>query len=171
MNAIFLSVRALHVLLGAIWLGAAVLMTYFVLPSVEDAGPDGGKVVMALLRRQFAAFVASVSGLTVVTGFWLYWHFTAGFDPALSATPGAMVFGTGGLLGFIAAGLTSAIVIKNIKRAAALMKEAEGTSDITARATLLSQAVHFRRKAGGAGRIVALMLVVTIILMAIGHYV
>ena len=53
MITLFLSVRVLHILLGATWLGAAVVVSYFVLPAIEQAGPDGGKVVNGLIRRKF----------------------------------------------------------------------------------------------------------------------
>jgi len=35
MNALFLSVRVLHVLLGATWLGSIMLTTYYVMPAIQ----------------------------------------------------------------------------------------------------------------------------------------
>jgi len=86
MNAFFVSVRVLHILLGAVWLGAAVLVSLFVMPSIREAGPDGAKVMAGLGRRKIHVFIASISGLTALTGVWLYWHFTDGFTPALMKT-------------------------------------------------------------------------------------
>src|SRR5262245_44007067 len=120
----FLAARALHVLLGATWLGTAVAMTFFVMPAVQELGPDSGKVMMAVARRGFDAFIASVAGLTVLSGLWLYWHFTAGFDPGISATASGRVFGLGGLLGLIAAIVGGSVVSRGSRKILALAKQA-----------------------------------------------
>lgn len=171
MNTVFLSVRVLHILLGAAWLGAAVAMSFFVLPAIREAGPDGGKVMAGVLRRRFDLFVPSIAGLTVVTGLYLYWHLTDGFAPGLSGTMSARVFGAGGVLGIVAAVLASAVVAKNVKRAMALMQEAARQPDAGTRAPLLERAGQLRNKAARAGRVVAILLIVTIMLMAVGRYV
>lgn len=171
MNFLFLSMRVLHIVFGAAWLGTAVAASFFFIPSVQDAGPDGGKVMMAMMRRKFMAYIGSVSGLTVLTGFWLYWRFTSGFDPGMSASNGGRVFGAGGVLGLIAAILAVSGVTRNIRAALRLMTEAGGSTDANARAALLQQAAVRRQRAGRFGRIVALLLILTAMLMAVGHYV
>src|SRR5690242_10417092 len=93
----FLTVRVLHVLLGGTWLGMAVVMSWVVMPALRDAGPPGGAVMAAIVKRGFTAIIASVSGLSVLTGLWLYWHFTNGFDPLIAGSMGARVFGVGGV--------------------------------------------------------------------------
>jgi uncharacterized membrane protein len=97
MNAItFLLIRVSHVLLAAIWLGAVVYTAVFVMPAVAESGPAGGQVMGAIARRGLTAFLGVVAGLTIVSGVWLYWRFTGGFDPAVSASTGGMAFGIGG---------------------------------------------------------------------------
>lgn len=171
MNSFFLGIRALHVLLGAVWLGTAVFASFFLLPSVQQAGPEGGKVMVGLLRRRLDLFIHSIAGLTVLSGLWLYWRYTDGFDPVLSGSMGARVFGAGGVLGLVAAIIASSIVVKNMKRAVRLMTEAAGQADAAQRSALVDRAGQLRRKAGAGGRIVAVLLIVTIMLMAVGHYV
>lgn len=171
MNTFFLSVRVLHILFAATWLGAAVVVSFFLLPAIEQAGPDGGKVVAGMVRRKFDKFVPSIAGMTVLTGLYLYWHFTAGFDPAASASMSGRVFGAGGVLGIIALIIAGSGVAKNMRKVVALMKQAAETADAHTRAPLLEQAGQLRRKAGAAGRIVVVLLVITTVLMALGHYV
>ena len=170
MNTLFLGIRVVHVALGATWLGMAVLITYFLLPAVQEVGPDGGKVVIALMRRGLAVFIPSIAGLTVLSGFYLYWRFTGGFDPVLSGSMGARVFGTGGVLGLIAAIIASSVVSKNMKKAVALMQQL-GAADAATRASLTERAMAHRTKAAAGARTVAILLIVTIVLMALGHYV
>lgn len=169
MNTLFLGVRTLHLLLAAIWFGTAVAMSLFVMPAIGQAGPDGGKVVVALIRRGFIAFIASVSGLTVVTGFYLYWVFLD--NPGFAASMGGRVLGAGGILGTAAAAIVASVVGKNLKRSVATLQEAAQETDAARRAPLLERAGQFRQKAAKGGRLVVGLLVITTVLMAIGHYV
>ena len=91
--------RAAHVLLAALWIGAGMFATLFLGPAMADMGPAGGQVIGALGRRGFLTYMAIVPGTTVLTGIYLYWRFTGGFDPAVMSTHAGMAFGTGGLLG------------------------------------------------------------------------
>jgi hypothetical protein len=169
MNTFFLSVRVLHVLFGATWLGSAVFLTFLLMPAVRQAGPAGGKVVQ-VLGRAIPVFIASVSGLTVLTGLWLYWHFTDGFDPGLSATMGGRVFGAGGVLGLAAAVIGGSVVGRNMKAVVALLDQVDRTEP-AGRAALMDRLAQHRHKATVAGRIVSVLLILTIMLMALGHYV
>lgn len=168
MNSLFLSIRVLHVLLGATWLGVAVFVSFFLLPAVQQLGPDGGKVAQALLRRRIDIFIPSLAGLTVLTGLWLFWRFTEGFDPGISASMGGRVFGTGGLLGIVAAIIASRIPRK-MKGSLALMKQAGEQSDAAQRAALVDQAGRLRGNAATSARIASVLLIITIMLMALGH--
>ncbi len=169
MNALFVSVRILHVLLAAAWLGTAVLLSFFLMPAVQQVGPDGGKVVMALVDRKLDAFISSIAGLTVLTGLYLYWTITGGFDPAASATLRARVIGLGGVLGLAAAVIGGSIVARNMKKAVALVKQV-GAADPAARSALMAQAAQCRQKAATGGRIVAFLVILTMLLMTLGAH-
>jgi hypothetical protein len=170
MNMVFLGARALHVLLGGIWLGAAVLLSFFIVPAIQDAGPDGGKVMMGIAQRGMVTFIASVSGTTVLTGLWLYWHFTDGFDPGIAGSIGGRLFGLGGLLGLAAAIIGGSVVSRNIKKVMALGAQAASATDAAARSQLMQQVGEARQRVATGGRVVAILLMVTIVLMALGHY-
>jgi uncharacterized membrane protein len=170
MNELFLSVRVLHIMLGAMWLGTAVFVSLLLMPAMRDAGPDAGKVMLGLGKRRVDAYVASISGLTVLTGLWLFWRYTDGFNPAFMRSAGAHIFATGGILGIIAAVLATSVVGRNMKRAIALLKETEA-ADAAARPALMARVAQHRQKAGTGGRIVMVLLVITMTLMAVGHYV
>jgi hypothetical protein len=169
-NTVFLTVRVLHILLGATWLGMAAFVVMFLIPAVRDAGPDGGKVMLGIGRRKLPAFIASISGLTVLTGLWLYWRFTDGFSPALAGSMGARVFGAGGVLGIAATAIAGAVVSKNMKRAVALLTELQ-TAEPSRHGSLITQITTHRDKAAAGARIVLALLIVTVVLMALGHYV
>ena len=171
MNDLFLAFRIVHILLGAAWLGTAVFNAFFLMPAIQDVGPDGGKVAVALMRRHMVPYIASISGLTVVTGLYLYWRFTGGFDPALSGSMGARVFGAGGVLGIVAAVLATSGVTRSMKQAMKLMAQAGSTAVASERGALVERAAALRQRARKFATIVAVLLIVTIMLMAVGHYV
>jgi uncharacterized membrane protein len=171
MNALFLSARVLHVLLGAAWLGGVILLSFFLTPALQEVGPDAGKVVVALMGRRLDAYLASLAGLTVLTGLYVYWTITGGFDPEASSTLRAKVIGLGGVLGLVAAVIGGSVVARNMKKSVALMQQA-GAADAAARSALMAQAAQCRQKAATGGRIVAVLVILTATLMAIGaHFV
>jgi uncharacterized membrane protein len=171
MTEIYLATRVLHVVLGAFWMGAIVFAAFYLMPAVAEAGPDGAKVMAGIVRRKYLNVVPIVALVNIVSGFWLYWRFTGGFDPGLSGTPGAMVFGTGGILAVVALHIGLLGMRRNILKAGALTAKASALPDGAERAALMAEANARRKRAFRAGPIVAIILILTTALMALGHYV
>jgi hypothetical protein len=165
----YLTIRALHVLLGALWFGFTVLMAYFLMPSMEEAGPAGGKVAAGLERHRLNVAMGVISGLTILSGIWLYWRYTAGFNPAISRSHAGMAFGLGGLLGIIAAIIGGSVVGRSMKRAGALAATAASAPEAD-RGALLSQAAGLRARARSAAKLLGILLAITVILMATAAY-
>ena len=116
--------------------------------------------------------MAALGGITVLTGFYLYWRLTGGFDPALSATHGAMVFGTGGIAGLD--------LRDHRRRRRRTEDEADGRARREgdgaargARARPLDRASRTPRGMRGVAgaRIVLVLQMIAVICMASGHYV
>lgn len=155
---VFLLLRVTHVLLAAVWIGMTAFTTLLLMPTItKEPNVGGAPLAQAMMRRGLHIYMASLGGTVVLTGFYLYWRFTGGFDPALSATRGAMVFGTGGIAGTLALILGGAVVGKNAK--------------IMATATSPAQFAAARDKSATFGRIVLILQLIAIAAMALGHYV
>ena len=169
-TVLFLSLRALHVLLSATWLGATVMMTFIVMPSAEATGPAGGQVMMAMNKRGLTAFFASLGGITVLTGFYLYWHFTGGFDPEVSRSHAGVAFGIGGLAGLIAVILGGAVVGRSAGKMVEVMEKAVNLPD-NQRGPLMQEANGLRQKMKSFGTIVLILQVIALLLMSVGHYI
>ena len=88
----FLTMRAAHVLLAAIWFGAVTANVFFVIPAIQEAKSAGGQVMGILTRRGYITFLQAVSGIVTLTGFYLYYHLTQGFNPIVSGSMPARVF-------------------------------------------------------------------------------
>jgi hypothetical protein len=165
----YITIRALHVLLGALWFGFAAFAAFLLMPAMEGAGPGAAKVAEGLDRRGLVAAMGALAGLTILSGLWLYWRYTAGFNPVISRTHAGMAFGLGGVLGIIAAILGGSVVGRSMKRAAAIAASAAAAPEAD-RARLLGEAAALRARAHTAGKLVAILLAITIILMATAAY-
>ena len=168
---LFLAIRALHVLLAALFLGAAGLMVFFVLPALKETGTAGGPLMGAIARRGLNAFMGAVGGTTALTGIYLYWRFTGHFDPALSATRAAMVFGTGGISGILSVITGGAVVGRSLAKMGALGGKAMALPEGPERAALMAQSTAARDRGIAGARIVLVLQIVALVCMAIGHYV
>ncbi len=168
---LFLGIRALHVLLAATWLGGVGFMVFFVMPALKETGPGAAPMMSAIARRGLNAFMGVLGGVTVLTGIYLYWRLTGRFDPALSATRTAMVFGTGGIAGILSVILDGAVVGRNMKRMGDLGGKAMALPEGSERGGLTNQLAAARDRAITGARIVLALQMVALICMAIGHYV
>jgi hypothetical protein len=168
---VFLVLRAMHVLLAALWVGAVGFMVFFVMPAMQQTGVAAAPMMGVIARRGLNAFMGALGGLTVVTGFYLYWRFTGGFDPAISASRAAMVFGTGGIAGLASVILGGAVVGRSMARMGQLGAQAMAQPDGPQRAALLQQSDRARDRGIAAARIVLALQLVAVVCMAIGHYV
>ena len=109
--------------------------------------------------------------LAVVTGLYLYWRFTDHFDAGIVSSRGGLAFGIGGALAIVSLILGGSVVGRNLKRAGELMEQAISQPDVAARAALMTQAASLRGKAASVGRVVSVMIIITIMLMGLGHYI
>lgn len=171
-SLIFLSIRSLHVLLAALWLGATGFAVLFLDGLLADTGSDGSAAILTVLdRRKFHAFMGSVGGLVVLSGAWLYWRFTGHFDPNLSGTMGARVFGAGGASGIIALIVGGSVIGRNMKKVTGLAARGAVLPDGPERTSIFSQVQATRRRIHSAGWITFVLQMIALVLMAIGHYV
>jgi len=169
-TALFLLLRAAHVLLAAIWVGSTVFTTMVLMPALKDSGAAAGPVLGALMRRKMSAFMAAIGGTTVLTGLYLYYRFTGGFDPALSGSTGAMVFGTGGLAGIAALIIGGAVIGRATNRMVELGPRLAAATE-PERAALAAEMAAARQRAVTFSKVVVALQVIAVVLMAIGHYV
>ena len=168
---LFLISRAVHVLLAAIWFGAVVANIFFFVPAVQEAKAAGGQVMAILMRRDYATFLTAISGVVALSGFYLYYHLTQGFDPTASASMPARVIGTGAVAGLIASVVGPMFVGRAIKKVSAIMAEAGPMADGAAKAALLQQAGALQASSILWSKITLALMTVALVTMSIGHYV
>lgn len=168
---LYLSIRVLHVILAAAWFGVVVFMVFFLTPAVRQAGPAGGQVMGALVRRGFNNVMASIAGTTVLTGVWLYWRFTGGFDPVVMHGHAGLAFGIGGLLGLTALIIGGSIVGRGSKQIVALAGKAAGLPEGPERAAIMQTVGALQRRVSAASRALLVLVGTALILMTLAHYI
>lgn len=66
----------------------------FVNPTAKAAGPEGGKFMQRLARQSHLPLVMELAGLaTVLSGLWLYWLVSGGFQITWIASRPALTIG------------------------------------------------------------------------------
>jgi len=169
-TALFLSLRAAHVLLAAVWVGATVFMSFLLMPVIENSGPAGGQLMQGLERKGMTAFFAALGGTTVLTGIYLFWRFTGGFDPEVSRSHAGMAFGIGGIAGIFAVIIGGSVIGRSSRKLLALMEQLPKASEAQ-KGGLLREADGLRQRMKSFGVIVLLLQVIALLLMAVGHYI
>lgn len=167
----FLTLRVLHILLATFLVGASVATTLFFAPAIKDARGAGGVVMAGIAKRGFMIFMSSVSGLTTLTGIYLYYHFTSGFDPVISGSMPGRVFGTGGLAGILVTIIGGAVIGRNAKKVVALMEKAGPLPDGPEKNLLLQQAAQCQRTMATYGKVSLVLMVIAVVCMSVGHYI
>jgi hypothetical protein len=168
---VFLTIRVLHVAAATLWFGAVVLLSLYLAPTVDAAGPAGGQIMGGMAKRGFLTYMAAIAGLTVVSGLWLYWRFTGGFDPQVIHTHAGLSFGVGGLAGVVAAIIGGSVVGRSAKQLVAIGPRAASLPPGAERDALAATAAGLRARMTSGSRIVTLLVTVAIVLMALGHYI
>ena len=167
---LFLTIRVLHVVFASAWFGAAALTTLYLGPTVQQLGAAGMPVMTGLVRRGLVVYMASIGGLTVVTGGYLFWHFTS-VDPAVASTPGGMAFSIGALTGVIALALGGSMVGASAKKMAAIGERLAKMPEGAERAALVATMGQLGRRMATFGRIIVVLLFISMAAMALGHYI
>jgi uncharacterized membrane protein len=151
--------RTLHILFAASWFGAAAVLTLYLLPVLRQLGAAGETTLQGLTGRGLHRFMAASSGITVLSGLWLYWTLTAGFSASAMSSTAGMVFGLGGLAGLLAAMLGGGVIGRSIQRIEAL--SASGADP--------AQIAGLHQRIAMASRLALALLAFALLAMALGH--
>lgn len=170
MDASFLLARVLHVALGVFWAGTLIFNAAFLLPSMRDAGPDGAKVGAGLMKRRFLDIMPVVALVTILSGLYLYWRVSSGFNAQYMGSPVGMTYGLGAVISVVALALGVGIMRPAMLRAAALSQGAAVAAP-EEREHAMATAQELRARAGRTGVVVAWLLAAATLSMALARYV
>lgn len=150
MLVLIVILRLLHIVSGIFWVGAALMLTFFVSPAARATQESGQKFLSHMMQNTpFNKIIISSSLISVVAGLLLYWIDSNGLTSAwLTSGPG-IGFGLGGLAGLL--GLFFGIQIN--RRSGRLMQlgrqiQSQGTPPTPEQLTAI-QTLQGQLKTGG----------------------
>ncbi len=164
---IIIILRIIHILAGAIWLGGAVTVAFFLLPTVRATGPIGGQFAGALFQRHLAEWLLVSGAVSIVAGLVLYWNFYSAV-PWDSFGP-QVAYPIGGLFAVLALIIGVGIARPTASRLAGLSKavQVQGSPPTAAQA---AQREALLARLAGLVALIAVFVGVTAVFMAIGRY-
>ena len=170
MDPLLVVLRLVHVVAGALWVGFALFMSFFLGPALAQVGPEGGKVMAALQRRGIMTVLPLLAILTMIAGLWLYWIRSGGLQPAYVHSASGAVFGMGGLLAIIAFVLGMTVSRPAMMRVGALMQTLPSLSP-EERERQMATIGQLRARGARMTVVVAWLLLLATFCMAIARYV
>lgn len=167
MQAFILTLRFLHIVSGAIWFGAVVVMTFFIMPSIGAAGPAGGQVMKQVGDRKYAQWIMAFMGITILSGLGLMWTVAKTFGGNWFATAMGRTISLGAALAIIASTIGVVLARPAMLRMQTLGAEMAGGSGSP------EQAAEMKRLQGrmsASTRIVVALMIVAVTAMAVARY-
>lgn len=170
MSIELLVARLLHVLLGVFWAGTMIFNALFLVPAMGEAGPDAAKVMAGIQRRRFMDVMPLVALVTILSGLWLLWMTSGGFNAGWMRSPTGMAYSWGALFALVAFGIGVGILRPAMMRIGRITAQAAQAADPAQRESLLAPVPALRRRSMLAGRAVAVLLALATALMGIARY-
>jgi hypothetical protein len=161
--------RLIHIFSGVFWAGAMFFIIGFLSPTVEAAGPEGGRFMQRLIRqRPLTPALATAAGLTTLSGLVMYW-LLGGFTAAWFASGRGLALTIGGIAGIIALIIGGTFQGQANTRMGRLAQEIEAGGQPPTQAQMAElQALRERVAQGSVWTTVA--LVVALIGMSVAQY-
>lgn len=169
MSAEIVVLRLLHILSAVFWAGGVMYATFFVLPSIAEAGPAGGAVMAGMQRRKIMVVLPVVSLTTILTGLRLLQVLSNGFSAEYFQTAMGetiLVVAVATIVAFLIGFL---VVRPSMTRVMALMARRDKVTP-DERLGIDVEAGVLRGRARIANTAVAFILIIATALMAVARY-
>jgi hypothetical protein len=147
-----------------------VFATFFMMPAVQEAGPDGAKVMAAVQRRGLMTVMPLLALGALISGIWLYLRAGAGMPAEFGRSPVGMTYGLGGLAGILAWVLGVAVLRPSMMKAMALGQSLGPSTSAEERQRVMGEAQRLRLRAAAASRATAYLLLFAVTAMAVARY-
>jgi hypothetical protein len=166
----WLFLRIVHIVTGVFWAGTLFFTVSYLMPTFREVGPDGAKVMAALRNRGMFNAVPMIALIAIASGLWMY-KIRMGGGADWARTREAMTLGTGAITAILAVTIGWFGMRANTFKASDLAAAAAAMPAGAERDAAMAKVTAFRGKAMMAGRMVATLLLITVVTMAIARYI
>ena len=102
MNYLTLTLRLIHIVGGIFWVGSALLMNFFIAPTLRATGDAGRQFIGHFMARTRFMMAMNISVYaTVIAGFWLYGIDSRWFQSPWMMSSAGIGFGVGALFAIV----------------------------------------------------------------------
>jgi hypothetical protein len=171
MDPVVIFLRVIHIVCGVYWAGTIFFVATLLQPAVTEAGPEGGKVMQALMRRRYLDIMPAVAILTILAGLDLYRRASGNFSQDWIASAHGLTLTVGSLAAIVAFVIGVSVMRPAARRVGPLVQGAQDLPEGTERDARLAEAAGLRRRTAVALRWVAALLAVAVVGMAVARYV
>jgi uncharacterized membrane protein len=170
MTAELLVLRLVHILGGMIWVGTGIFTSFFLMPTLAQAGPAAGQVIAGLQRRRLFTFLPIVAVLTILSGVRLMQITSAGFSPAWFASAPGRTYAWSGVAAIVGFLIGIFIGRPAAMRAAKLAQTMSTATDEASRASIAVTLERHRRVASIGSLLSIALVVLAAAGMAVARY-
>jgi uncharacterized membrane protein len=167
MDTLMVILRIIHVFSGIVWVGSTFFLFFYLTPTIQKLGADGGKVMrVLLLESNYGITIPVAAILSTLSGLWMFARVA---DGDYLGTPQGIVLSIGVLFGLLAAGHGLSVILPTIRRLQRLMREmgAAGGQPSPEQMTTLE---GLQRKMGMNTRIILVLMVIAVLGMSAFRY-
>jgi uncharacterized membrane protein len=170
MTTEMLVLRLVHILGGMIWVGSGIFNSFFLLPTLAQAGPAASQVIAGLQRRRLFTILPIVALLTILSGIRLMQITSAGFSPAYFASTSGRTYAWSGVAAIV--GFLVGIIVARpaAVRAGSIAATLGTTTDEATRASLTATLERLRRRSSITSSLSVALVVLAAAGMAVARY-
>ena len=169
MNFLVIVLRLLHIIAGVFWVGAALMLTFFISPTVgatKEAGQGFMRHFMGKTKFNIAMWTSALT--TVIAGAILYWLDSDGFTSAWMGSGPGIGFGVAAIFAFL--GLLLGIFQSRNSNAMAKLGEQIQSQGTPPSPEQVARLQSLGKALGIGGTLNAAFLILATVGMAIARY-
>jgi uncharacterized membrane protein len=170
MDPLLLTLRLIHILAGTLWVGIAVFNPFFLMPALQEAGPEGGKVMTILQRRGLMTLLPLLAVLTILSGLGLFWR-VSGAVTEYFRSPTAHTLSLGAVCAIVAFLIGMIVTRPAMLRAGTAMQSLAPSTPPEERARVMAEVQRLRIRGAKSAQVVAMLLLLAAGLMGVARYV
>lgn len=160
--------RLIHIPTGVFWVGGVLMMVTFISRSAEAVGEDAAKFMQHFtLRSGFQQSMAISGGLTVLSGYTMYYSLFGWLAPL--NTGAGLALTIGGTAGLVALLIGSIVMGRGSNRMRAIADEITSGGG-PPKPEQLAEIGALQEKLGKAGAITAILMVIALFGMTLSEY-
>ena len=169
-QSLLVAFRFLHIVSGAVWVGAVVLVAFFLMPAVMASGPAGGQVMKQFGERKYPQLMMALMAITVLSGLGLMWEMASRSSGAWFSSPMGRTISFGAAATIVAAVFGIVVARPTAMRIQQLAGEMQaGGGPPSADQSAQMKALQAKMLRGS--QIVAVLLLLAVAAMATARYV